>query len=1162
MKKLVILFSITSLLGFTFPRNDGLKNKGTNQEYIKIDTLKGLNELEIRVSRKLNVEWNRKNSTPSFIGRKLTEAGYSKSSMKSADGKRFLSENKDLFRISNPEKELREKSIFTDELSMTHIKFEQMENGIKIFPAELVVHFNADGSIESVNGNYIPTPTINTTPVLSRSNAISIAKQKLGKYNSESELAELIIFRKNSDLKLAYVVKLPSFGYPNMKLIIDAINGEVLEKDDGIRYDGPTVGSGVGLNGTERQLQTFLDQGKYYLKDASLPMYLPPIDSLKGVIVTYDAQNDTYNDGYDKLSLVYDPNNDNNFDDNIRLRASVDAHAFSQLVYKFFKSHYNRNSFDNNGTTLENVVHYKKDFNNAFWNGSFMSYGDGDGVIFSNLAGSLDVIAHELTHGVTESTANLGTHLEPGSINESISDVFACLVDSTNWLIAEDVFTPGISGDALRNLQDPHNGKPTGSNNWQPASMDEFVISSDDEAGDWGGVHVNCGIPNKAFYNVASVIGRWKAGKIWYRALTVYLTNNSQFSDLRVACTNSAIDLYGITSLEFTAVKNGFDSVSILSFSYINLISFNDNASYLVGSKPAIHWVSTNVENVKIEYTTNGGADWNTIIESLPAYTSPYLWTIPNTPSDNCRIRISDTDDHSIADTSDNHFTIIAFAPPSQFAYGEYFIDNDPGLGNGNHFSLNQVPEQTINLDISLSGFRDGIHVVYFRVKDDKGKWSHTYSQVFIKVLNKLNRVVNIVKLNYYWDDMTGTQNSIDITVSPAPNIVKMFYASLSGLRDGIHVLHIKAVDDLGLESLLYSQDFIKKSIPNYSADRINLVEYFMDTDPGLGSGSKIDFSPADSVNLIAILPLADMTEGIHVFNVRCKSESGLWSQLYSKVFIKNKIDNNVLTNISKIGYFISNPTYLSDIKYKTDFIKGDDNQISFTLDLSSLKIDSVYNLHLFVVNNLGQQSQVYSSEFTVKDHLPVELSSVTVLIEGKFNGSKMIPDSVTVELHDTTNYGLISSSKTFLDTTGHGILKFSEGKKGTAYFLAVKHKNSIETWSNKPVSDSTYDFTSVQTSAYGNNLLLKGGKYCLYSGDVNQDGLVDLSDLILIDNDNANYVTGEVITDVNGDGLVDLSDLVLVDNNNMRYVSKIVPNVATSIKHDKTKTRKITDNK
>lgn len=579
MNKKLLLLLFIPLFAFVIPGNPGFKDTHSEYHFFKNNIDLGFKILQSKVSGKIDLVLNKTNTTPSFISGRLTGAGYSNSSDKSIDGLRFLAANQELFGLKDPEQELKVISDFTDQIGMTHVKYQQLVNGLRIFPSELIIHLNRDGSIESVNGNYLPTPVISTVPSLSAASAISIAEAKSGVFNSINRIAELVLYRKNNSLTLAYEVKLPNKDFPDMTVYIGAEKGNVLAVENGIRYDGPQVGQGLDLKGNNRTINTYLIGAKYYLIDASLPMYIQPVDSLKGVLAAYDAFNDTNGNGYSQTALFYDPNNDNNFNDNERQKAAVNAQLFSSIVYNFYKSHFNRNSFDGGGNSILSVVHYKINYNNAFWNGAFMSYGDGDGVRFSNLAGALDVAAHEISHGLDAKTANLVYHLQSGAINESVSDVFGSLVDSTNWLIGEDVFTPGTPGDALRNMQDPHNGQTVGGDIWQPANMDEFVVLPDNPENDNGGVHVNSGIPNKAFYNVASVIGHWKSGQIWYRCLTTYLTSNSQFADLRLGCLNSAKDLYGQTSNEYQAVTNGFDAVGITSQSYniVNLIYDDGN---------------------------------------------------------------------------------------------------------------------------------------------------------------------------------------------------------------------------------------------------------------------------------------------------------------------------------------------------------------------------------------------------------------------------------------------------------------------------------------------------------------------------------------------------------------------------------------------------------
>ncbi|MEK9138847.1 MAG: M4 family metallopeptidase, partial [Bacteroidota bacterium] len=305
---------------------------------------------------------------------------------------------------------------------------------------------------------------------------------------------------------------------------------------------------------------------EYYLIDASRPMYVPPIGQERGVIATWDAQCDTVGHAYGSLTRVKDPNSDNNFNDNAQLRAAVDAHYYTGVVYDYYKNVHSRNSLDNNGRTLRNVVHYMNRYNNAFWNGYFMTYGDGDGVTFGNLAGALDIIGHEMTHGVIEATANLLYENQTGALNESYADVFGTFCEfyargqAGNWLIGEDIYTPGISGDAMRSMQDPHSGT-----DWQPSHMSEYVELLNNGSNDLGGVHINSGIPNRGCYIIASTIGVQKTERIYYRALTMYLTNAAQFVDARNATLQAAADLYGRSSSEYTAVESAFTALGVTS---------------------------------------------------------------------------------------------------------------------------------------------------------------------------------------------------------------------------------------------------------------------------------------------------------------------------------------------------------------------------------------------------------------------------------------------------------------------------------------------------------------------------------------------------------------------------------------------------------------------
>jgi len=247
-------------------------------------------------------------------------------------------------------------------------------------------------------------------------------------------------------------------------------------------------------------------------------------------------------------------------------------------TWKFYYDLFGRNSVDNLGLIIQQYIHYDRKYDNAFWDGRRMIYGDGDGKIFGTFTADIDIIGHELTHGVTQYEANLDYHAEAGALNESFSDVFGIMikqralnldVNQSDWLIGENV----LLGDqyALRSMKAPgtaYKNHPELGDDPQPATMDNFVKLPDTAEGDWGGVHYNSGIPNFAFYVTAYNIGGYaweKAGRIWYGALTdkANLKQNATFSDMKKVTINVATGLYGADSAEVKAVRDGWDAAKV-----------------------------------------------------------------------------------------------------------------------------------------------------------------------------------------------------------------------------------------------------------------------------------------------------------------------------------------------------------------------------------------------------------------------------------------------------------------------------------------------------------------------------------------------------------------------------------------------------------------------
>ncbi|MFN8640968.1 MAG: M4 family metallopeptidase [Candidatus Binatia bacterium] len=351
-------------------------------------------------------------------------------------------------------------------------------------------------------------------------------------------------------------------------MVIDAADGAVLTRFNEIAPDH-VAGSGLDSNGETRPLDVWREDGTYYLVDTSKPMYDPNSDppspaATRGAITVLDARNQPPSDRPETvpdLFYVTAPS-----PTGWQVPEGVGAAFGLAQVYDYYLERHQRNSLDGAGGGIEAVVRFGAGFQNAFWNGSEMYFGDGE-----NYAGSLDVVAHELTHGVTQYTANLVYEDQPGALNEALSDIFGSAVEAyafgaTDWLHGSQLSAPD------RNLADPGSiaicdGCPAylsrmseffGPGN---ATLDRFVNR------DNGGVHINSSIVNHAFYLLAEglddALGIAPAERIFYRALGAHLLANSQFVDARLACLASARELFGAGSREEQRTAQAFDAVEI-----------------------------------------------------------------------------------------------------------------------------------------------------------------------------------------------------------------------------------------------------------------------------------------------------------------------------------------------------------------------------------------------------------------------------------------------------------------------------------------------------------------------------------------------------------------------------------------------------------------------
>ena len=465
--------------------------------------------------------------------------------------------------------DLRLTRAFVDELDLTHTRFQQTIDGVPVFGGEGIVHLRRDRSIAAVTDAFVPHLAVSTTPKLSSDQAIdrALPTGACATCLATPPAADLWAMRHAGKDHLVWRVQLRLHEGTNRislpVVFVDAHTGEIVWQ-----YDNLQTGSGPSLYSGTVGFETTPSAGLFYLEDLSRKLG------------TFDATGDTASRFTDADDLW----------DAAGQRAGIDAHYGAIQAWEYYQSVHGRNGIDGNGgpgsrlaidgvtSVIASNVHYGTSYNNAFWDGS-MTYGDGDGIAFSPLV-ALDVVGHELTHGVTEYTAGLIYMSEPGALNESYSDIFGALIerhargDSDGiWKIGDEVYTPATPGDALRDLASPHQASNKGYTvDDDPDHYSERYLGANDNYG----VHINSGIPNKTFHLLAmggthhlggsmAGIGPDKAAAIWYKALTAYMTSNTYFAGAARATYLAAIALHGEESPEAAAVVSawGLTGISI-----------------------------------------------------------------------------------------------------------------------------------------------------------------------------------------------------------------------------------------------------------------------------------------------------------------------------------------------------------------------------------------------------------------------------------------------------------------------------------------------------------------------------------------------------------------------------------------------------------------------
>ena len=515
--------------------------------------------------------------TPRQIAGRILEPAAGGGGSAGADAetaRRLLRALRALLRLENPDAELQIARTGSDALGQRHLRFSQSFAGIPVWPSELIVHLDERGDAYLVDGGSVPTPRgVATAPRIPARAAAARAIRALGAGpDAAADTPELIVFAPGDrPARLAWRFAVDAGPFFRRRVAIDAETGELLFSVSEV-MDANVAGSGIDLFAVTRPLNVWNAAGVNYLVDTSKPMFdptsTPPAPATtRGAITILDARNQppTSNPTYLPPLFYISSANPNAWP----VPAGTSAAYNLGRTYEYYLSHHARSSINGVGGSILGVVRLGLGYKNAFWNTGVQAMFFGDGEPF---AGAPDVVGHELTHGVIDASASLLYLNQSGAANESLADIFGEMVEtsidgSPDWLLGADLSA------AVRNMANPA-ALATGCGRPYPARMSQFLLATDPLCGtavasDEGGVHLNSGILNHAYYLLAAglpeALGTTAAEQIFYRALTLHLTSTAQFVDVRLAAVESATELFGAGSPQAQRTEQAFDEVEIFA---------------------------------------------------------------------------------------------------------------------------------------------------------------------------------------------------------------------------------------------------------------------------------------------------------------------------------------------------------------------------------------------------------------------------------------------------------------------------------------------------------------------------------------------------------------------------------------------------------------------
>jgi bacillolysin len=525
--------------------------------------------LRARVGPSLQVFLRSENSTPIQIkGNPLVGTANIAGDPNTRDetaARSFLRENAALFLLNDTDQELILSQKQPDDLGGSILRFSQSYQGLEVWPSEISVHFNARSEITLVDAASVGTPSgISVTPSFPAGDVE--AKVRTSVTNAVAatvSVPELLIYAPlDRQSRLAWKADVTAGEDRAWWVLIDAGSGELLEIISRVMQEGVS-GSGVDILGKTRSIHVYKQNADFYMIDASKTMF--NVQTGEGFIEVDDARGGSISESRDNLYYVLSTSATS-----WSIPDAVSASYNLSETFDYYFERFNRKSYDAEGANIKCVVRIGS-YRNASWNGQSkrMDFGMAD-----RYSASLDVIGHEFTHAVVSSIGKNGVlfyQAQSGALNESFADIFGEMIEArtqgtNDWLLGT------VLSETIRNMANPAAKTIGGTTNRFPARYSELINPEDPflnsfNERDYGGVHINSGIINRAFFLLASglkgAVGRRDAEKIFYRCLTVSMKPLSQFIDARLGCVSAAEDLFGVGSLQAIKTAEAFDVVEI-----------------------------------------------------------------------------------------------------------------------------------------------------------------------------------------------------------------------------------------------------------------------------------------------------------------------------------------------------------------------------------------------------------------------------------------------------------------------------------------------------------------------------------------------------------------------------------------------------------------------